>query len=342
MIRRQRVALLLVGLVAAVPVAAEAQGPPSARKLRVAVMDLSGAVLKLQATQQPIAPAPQYQPYPPGQGQQTTVTIAIPPPAEFARGLTEMLTSVLVRTNRFVVLERAALAQIDHEQNLGSTGRTTRETAAQAGMLLGAEALIIGEITAFTFGKSSVGGEVANLVPGLRMAMERVSAEVTLDLRLIDAASGEILASAPGKGKASQTGVAADLVRAEKSYSADAELTTPLGLASRQAIRNAVAALLVGMPAIRWSARVVDVREGVVYLNAAAADGLRPGLELDVLAPGEVLIDPATGKSLGAPELPVGTLVVERVLEQFSTARMVAGEGVSRGHVVRMRGRDRP
>ena len=100
-------------------------------------------------------------------------------------------------------------------------------------------------------------------------------------------------------------------------------------------------AILTGMPRIRWSGMVVDVREGVVYLNAAAADGMRPGLELEVFAAGEALIDPATGKSLGAPETRVGAVLVERVLEQFSIARVVDGAEIARGHVVRLKARGR-
>ncbi|MGE0552224.1 MAG: CsgG/HfaB family protein [Gemmatimonadales bacterium] len=318
----------------ATPAHAQGAGGPVTR-LRVAVMDLSGSALKMQTTQMPMAAPPQAYP-PPSTGQQTTVTIAIPPPSEFARGLTEILTTVLVRTARFVVLERSAMTQIEQEQMIGAAGKTTQQTAARQGAMLGAQALITGDITGFTFDRSSIGGQVTNLVKGLSVATERVSAEVIIDLRLIDATTGEILHSAKGSGKASQTGVAAELIREEKSVSADAAFTTPLGQASRQAIQTAVANLLVGMPQIRWSARVVDVRDGVVYLNASGADGMRPGLRLQVLEAGEALVDPETGVALGAPERSVGEIVIETVLERFSTARITGGDGIARGHVVRL------
>ncbi|MEO8451418.1 MAG: CsgG/HfaB family protein [Gemmatimonadota bacterium] len=314
------------------------------QRLRVAVMDLSGSALKLQMTQQPMMNQPmqqqQVQPYGQPPATQTTVTIAIPPPTEFARGLTEMLTSVLIKTGRFVVLERAAMQQVDQEQALGAAGRTTKETAAQQGALMGAQVLITGDITGFTFGKSSLGGSLTNVIKGLSVASERVSAEVIIDLRLIDASTGEVIYAAKGKGKASQTGVAADLVKDEKKYSADAQMTTPLGQASRQAIENGVVAILMGMPRIRWSGRIVDVRDGVVYLNAALADGMRPGLELEVYEAQPALVDPETGKALGAPERLIGTIMVQTVLEKFSTAK---GTGTAaefvRGNIVRLKER---
>jgi curli biogenesis system outer membrane secretion channel CsgG len=323
---------LLVCVLPATMSKAHAQLSGPTQKLRVAVMDLSGSALRMQTTAMAAPGQPMQSPT-----SQTTVSIAIPPPAEFARALTEMLTSVLVKTNRFTVLERAAMAQLDQELALGQN-RTTKETAVQQGALLGAAALITGDITGFTYNKSSVGGKVTNLVPGLGVAGERVSAEVIIDLRIIDANSGQIIASTKGTGKASQVGVATDLLKDEKSYSADATMTTPLGKASRNALTDAVNSLLKTMPVIRWSARIVDVRNGVVYLGATERDGMKPGLELEIYEIGEPLVDPSTGQSLGSPERFLGTIKIETVLEKFSTAKIIAGDGIARGHVARMGG----
>jgi curli biogenesis system outer membrane secretion channel CsgG len=306
------------------------------QRVRVAVADLSGSALKMQT-----ATVPTGQPQAPGAapaGSQTTVSIALPPPAEFARGLTEMLTSVLVKTNRFTVLERSAMQQIDAEQALAAAGKTTKETGASPGGLLGAQMIITGDITGFSYQRTSLGGALTNVVKGLSLSGARVTAEVIIDLRLVDATTGAVLHSTKGTGKADQTGVAADLVKAEKSYSADAEMSTPLGRASRSAIEDAVIGLLAGMPKTRWTARVIDVRDGVVYVNAAAADGMRAGLALEVFEAQPPLIDPATGQSLGAPERHVGTITIDNVQEKFSTARITSGDGITRGLIVRFKG----
>lgn len=330
--------LALAGSAILGPASAQSNASNSAtQKLRVAVMDLSGSALKLQSTTMTQGPPPQQYPQQPGQ-QQTTVTIAIPPPTEFARGLTEMLTSVLVKTGRFSVLERAAMQQLEAEQAAGAAGKTTAQTAAKPGGMMGAQALITGDISGFAFERSTLGGALTNVVRGLTVASERVSAEVIIDLRLIDATTGEVIYAAKGNGKASAVGVAADLVRDEKKYSADATQTTPLGQASRQAIQNAVVAMLLGMPKVRWSGRVIDVRNGVVYVNASGTDGMKPGLELEVFEAQPPLIDPETGKSLGAPEALVGTIVIETVLEKFSTAKIKEGTAIAAGHVLRHKG----
>ncbi len=74
-----------------------------------------------------------------------------------------------------------------------------------------------------------------------------------------------------------------------------------------------------------------------MYVNANAADGMKPGLELEVYAQQEALVDPETGKLLGAPEEHVGTIVIQSVRETFSTAKLKAGSGLARGHVVRFK-----
>ena len=42
----------------------------------------------------------------------TVATIAIPPPTDFAMALTEVLTTELARTGKFIVLERKSIADI--------------------------------------------------------------------------------------------------------------------------------------------------------------------------------------------------------------------------------------
>lgn len=336
--RRPRWGGSLVTLAVSLAGPAAAQAPSSApptQKIRVAVADLSGSALKMQSTTMPIMggqPQPGY-----GQptGSQTNTTIALPPPAEFARGLTEILTSVLIKTGRVTVLERAAMQQLDAEQALTAAGKVTKESGAQQGALLGAHAIITGDITGFAFNKSSVGGGL--FIRGFSVSGEKVTAEVTIDLRLIDATTGEVIYSAKGTGKADQTVWGADATKGDKTQTLDAQTSTPLGHASREAIEKSVAALLVGMPKLRWSGRVIDVRNGVVYVNVAAADGMRPGLALDVFEAQPPLVDPATGQNMGAPERHVGTIVIDSVLEKFSTAKIASGDGIVRGHVLRLK-----
>lgn len=305
-----------------------AQGP--VHKARVGVLDFSESAFRMQTAQVPVGS-------PAGYGQVTTTTVPITPPSEFARGMTELVTTALIETGRFVVLERSALEQVIGEQDLRGSTRVTAETSQGEGTLLGAQVLIAGDITGFTYERSTVGGRLTNVIKGLSASAERVSAEVVIDLRLIDAGTGQVLVSSGGRGQSSATGVGAELVKGDKDWSGGGVKQTPLGEASRDAIRLAIAELLASMPQLLWTGRVIEVRNGLVYVNAGADDGVSPGQQFDILAPDEPLIDPETGQNLGSPAERVGTVVIEQVEPRFSVGRVVEGVGGERNYLVRSR-----
>jgi curli biogenesis system outer membrane secretion channel CsgG len=313
----------------AAPLPAQSIGVgPQGGKLRLAVMDLSGSAMRMQTAQ---APMPQG-------GGQMTQTVAIPPPPEFARSLTEMLTTTLINTQRFVVLERHQLQAVLGEQDFSASGRVNPETAAAQGRVIGAQAMITGDITGYAYSQQAIGGNTLNLIRGLNTNAARVTAQVVIDLRMIDAATGEVLGSASGTGKASATGVAADLTVGDRRLGTGGAWTTPLGNASRQAIDRAVEALLAAMPRVPWSAKIADVRGDAVIINAGSDDGMRPGMILEVYQVDPAVVDPDTGRNLGAPELLLGSIRIESVQPRFATTSVLTGTGFTRGNVVRFKG----
>jgi curli biogenesis system outer membrane secretion channel CsgG len=289
-------------------------------------MDLTGTALKMQSAQMATS-----------SGSMSQTTIAIPPPAEFARALTEALTTSLVATGKFIVLERLALQQVQSEQDLDASGRVNAETAAEKGKLIGAQVLITGDITQFAYQRSAIGGKLSNIVKGLDAGVERVSASVSIDLRLIDAVTGEVIASIKGDGSAAQQGVTTHLTRDEKKYDGSVALSTPLGKASRDAIQKSIAGIIDNVPKLKWSARVIDFRDGIVYVNAGSALGMVKGMTMEVFDPQPTLIDPESGRNLGSPEKLIGEVVINGVEQQYSTATVVSGTGFKRNQVVRLK-----
>jgi curli biogenesis system outer membrane secretion channel CsgG len=296
-------------------------------RMRVAVMDLTGSALRMQTAQAPNSSG----------GVTTQTTISIPPPAEFARSLTEALTTSLAATGKFIVLERVALQQVQQEQDLSASGRVNTETAADKGKIIGAQMIITGDITAFTYNRSAIGGKLTNIVKGLDAGVERVSASVSIDLRLVDAVTGQVIASVKGDGSAAQQGVTGHLTRDEKKYDGSMSLSTPLGKASRDAIMKSIAGIIDNVPKVKWSARVIDFRDGVVYINAGSDGGMVKGMALEVFEPQPTLVDPETGRNLGAPDKLTGEIVIDTVEPQYSTATVVSGSGFKRNQVVRFR-----
>jgi len=290
-------------------------------KMRLAVMDLSGSALKMQTSATPAS---------------TTTTVAIPPPSDFARGMTEMLTTALMKTNRFIVLERAAMDKVVGEQDFGASGRVNAETAPKVGRIIGAQAMITGDITEFSYSHSSLGGNM-QVLHGFGAKSEKVTALVALDIRVIDAATSEVLASERAQGKAQMSNLSAAVTAGGSDFSVAAGENTPLGQATRQALQGAVAAIVGGMQKARWSARVIDFRNGMLYVNAGSEMGIQPGMELAVFHPQEALVDPDTGKSIGTPDEKIGTVVVDSVQEKYCVAKISSGTDMKRGDVVRFK-----
>ncbi|MDX1660702.1 MAG: CsgG/HfaB family protein [Gemmatimonadota bacterium] len=314
---------VLLGLLLAAPLAAQ-QSPAETMpgpKTRIAVLDLSGKALELTTSYTPSS---------------SRTTVELPPPDGFARGLTEMLTTALAESEPFIVLERVEIQEVLDEQDFGESGRVNAETAPQLGSVIGAQALITGNITEFTYEKSSVGGDVS-ILGGLEAGVDRVTAMVALDLRVIDAVTGEVIASIRDEGEASATGANVDVSLEEHRFGTGGTVSTPLGKASRDVIEKVVARLEREMGDRPWSGRIVDVRDGVVYLNAGAAAGIEPGMVFDVYEEAEPLVDPDTGQVLGTPERHAGTIEVTAVEEKYSTARQTGGGEITRDHVIKFR-----
>ncbi len=83
---------------------------------------------------------------------------------------------------------------------------------------------------------------------------------------------------------------------------------------------------------------MIDFRDGTVYVNAGAALGMQKGMALEIFDSQPTLIDPETGRNLGAPDKLVGEVVIDRVESEYCTATVVAGAGFKRNQVVRLKG----
>jgi curli biogenesis system outer membrane secretion channel CsgG len=270
--------------------------------------------------------------YPPG---------SIPPPPALAAGLTEMLTTALTQQSQFVVLERSKVDQVVNEQNFGASGRVDPASAPQVGKVLGAQVLIFGDITEFSEHLSSVGGGfnvLKSMSAQVGGSVSKVTAQVAIDLRLVDAVTGQVISSVRGEGRASATGIAANFQTADDNIGAGGSAQTPLGQASRSAIASAVAGIVQGMQKVSWSGRVVDVRGGEIYINGGATQGIATGMVFDIYSQGEQLVDPDTHLPLGTPDQRIGGVTIVSVAPQYAVGHVTDGTGMKRSDVVRFKG----
>ena len=77
-------------------------------------------------------------------------------PANYSRstignGLTEILTTELDNTGKFNVLERTNIDEVTKELNFGDSADSNKSSFAQKGNLLGAQYLLMGKVTNFSY-----------------------------------------------------------------------------------------------------------------------------------------------------------------------------------------------
>jgi curli biogenesis system outer membrane secretion channel CsgG len=206
-------------------------------------------------------------------------------------GLADMLATALFESNRFIVLERQALAALATEQKLGASGRKSPSAAPGLGQIEGADLLVIGAVTEFEPGaagakaSASDRGAPANPSGGNKKAGSAtigkilegatgsvVMSHVAIDLRVVDARTSRVVAATRVEGKAADLDLSGlgKLAGSNLGVGLSVYARTPMEKAIRLAIREAVQFVGSKTPSEYYHYR--DTSDGVV-----ASKGPTPG-----------------------------------------------------------------
>lgn len=249
-------------------------------------------------------------------------------------GMADMLVTDLVQSDRYIVLERSEINAVLDEQNLGTSGVVTAESAARVGEMLGAEIVVFGAITEFGYKERSTGGRTRRLGLGVKST----TAVVATDVRMVNATTGEIVAAESVRKSESKRGLSVDTDKID--FGSQSEFDESLvGEATREAIGDIVKMINAGSANVKWSASVITTQGSNVFINAGAAGGIENGQTFVVMREGQKLVDPDTGLELGSVEEQIGTIrVVDNTMGSGKAAKceVVSGSGFERGDVVRM------
>lgn len=228
------------------------------------------------------------------------------------------LVTQLFQAGEFSVVERAQLAAILDEQDLGASGRVTPSTAAEIGKLLGAQLILTGSITQFSIDTKSGGFR--------RLGVSYSEAESRLDVRIVNTTTGEIMLAEDGEGNKRFGGGFFQGVNFERDYDA--------GLA-QEALRPAVEDIVgkISREADRFdtlapvipSGSVVGVGDGGVFINRGENFSLQAGQRFAVFRVIDEITD-ADGTVLDRITDQVGVLEVTRVLSQSAICQVVEGD----------------
>ena len=199
----------------------------------------------------------------------------------------DILSAKLFETDRFIMLERADLIQIEKELALG--GQEALKNAA--------DFIIVGSIT--EFGRK----EVSDV--GIFSRVKKQQAHAAVNIRIIDVATGQIIYSEQGKGIA---------------YS---EAGTVLGIGSKAgydgtlndkvldaAITNLASNIIENMLDKPWRSYILSQEDGNLIIAGGKSQNIEIGTQFEIVKTGKKIKNPQTqmyitlpGKSLAKVEV---------------------------------------
>jgi len=110
--------------------------------------------------------------------------------ASMARDMQDMLIAELASMGTFRVLERKELGAVLREQDLGASGRISQSTRARIGKVTGAKYLVAGTVTSYEESTSGTGGGIS--FAGISIGGKQTKAYMAIDVKVIDAETGEV------------------------------------------------------------------------------------------------------------------------------------------------------
>jgi len=282
--------------------------------------------------------------------------------AEIGTGMATMLTTALVNSNRFLVLERDLLDEVLREQDLGASGRVRDGTAAPIGEIEGAELLVIGAVTAFEPDSLGIGGAILGLGTLIGTAVLHESnrnvpisaatyteSHISIDVRVIDATTSRVLftTTVDAKGYDMGGGLIAEVGggRSRLPLAFGGFQKSATEEAVRRAINLAVAELARRTPTEYFRHSTEDFASGrmaaFAYLDIAGLTGQRFGQQSMRIAsnPAEWATLASELELQGKAAAPPVDFSVQRVAAVFAGAQDYPGTSVSVEKAVAFPGR---
>lgn len=226
---------------------------------------------------------------------------------ELGKKVSDMFYQALINSGNYLVFERPGLAQLQQEAEL--TGRELN--------LVGVDTFVIGSLT--EFGRDTTGES------GFFSSSKKQQATATVDLRLVDADSGLAVASLSGTGAASTETARTMGFGSVAGY--DGSLNDR---AIGSAVNAAVEKLTQMMLLKPWTADIIALEQGRVFISGGASQGVEPGMTFAVVTRGKRVKSQTTGGVITLPgekiaELKIEGLFGESELEEGAIARVTSG-----------------
>jgi len=255
-------------------------------------------------------------------------------------GVADMLTTALVKSGAFDVIERVQLDAVLKEHNLSEQGVLDPATAVKVGQILGVDYLLGGKITEFGIKTRRSGlGAIDRIVGGNGtlggLDLKNSTARVALDVRLIDVRTGKILTADTGVGEEKNSGIVLAggqlrhlvvLGRFDTTEWSESQI----GKATRKAV-DEVIRKVVGLFPVEGKILAVigSGPDRTAILDMGRFSGLKEGMEVQVVR--EEIIRDEGGQAIWTDQKPVGRLKVVELRNDRAKAVLIDGYLLEKG-----------
>ena len=231
-----------------------------------------------------------------------------------ANALADMLTTELVKTRKFDVVERTALSAIADEQNLGASGAVDFATAARIGKLKGADYMVIGVVTEAGKKDSSVGFRVPRF--GHRISLGGGKVSLAIDVRFVDTTSGSIVFADDFRQEEKSNSINVGFFNVEEANVTGGEL-------GRAVIRAITDRITLSTFPPKIAAYTPANREVILNYGGGAFASVT---EWEVYREGDAILDPDTGEVLDRRTSVIGRIKVTRPSEKVTYCELISGD----------------
>lgn len=226
---------------------------------------------------------------------------------ELGNKVTDMFLQSLTNSGNYLVFERPEIELLSKEAEL--TGQEVN--------IIGVDTLIVGSLT--QFGRATTGER------GFLSSTKKQEATATVDLRLVDVKTGRVFASVTGTGSSAVE--QGRIMGFGSAAGYDGSLNDRAIAAAVVAAVDKMTNLFLDKP---WTADILSVEDGVIYISGGESQGVEPGMVFEVRTRGRDVRSRTTGTTITLPGESVGKLEVlglfgDDPLNQGSYGKLVSG-----------------
>lgn len=199
----------------------------------------------------------------------------------------DILASRLTSTNKFIMIERSDLDKVIAENKF--SGNSLKH--------VGADFLIVGSVSEF--------GRSTKSKVGIFSRDKIQTAKATVNIRLINTHTGQIVFSQEASGEATTESNNVFHVGETSGYDSSID-----DKALSSAISGLVSNITENLMDSPWQAYLVGQQDGQYLMTGGQSQGVKKNTEFDVIMPGKMVKNPQTGMMIELPGTKIATIKV--------------------------------